>query len=223
LPPYPETFQHWLNTTPIPINGISRSLNNLFAFSAIGAIEGFIRFHDKANVVVTGRVYHRLFNLSEGEYSMRLFLYDETAGTQKAIDRQLPLDAVDQIRDLLESINPYVSTLRYALGEAGPDANSLAVGLRHRPAGGELAAIINTHNLSVVDTRKIVFFRRDGRQPRFVDILSRQYEPLQYPLLFPHNTPGWGRSMTSRSGISGQLNLDPDMPGNKLCPYTQIE
>ena len=223
MPPYPATFQHWLDTTPIPISGISRSLNSLFAFSAIGATEGFVRFQGKANVVVTGRVYHRLFDLSEGEHSMRWFLYDETARTQKAIDRQLPLDAMDQIRNLLESVNPYVSTLRYALGEAGPDANPLAVELQHRPAGGELAAIINTHNLSVVDTRKIVFFRRGGRQPQFVDILSRQYEPLQYPLFFPHGTPGWGRSMTSRSGISGQLNWDPDMPGDDSCPYTQIE
>jgi hypothetical protein len=31
--------------------------------------------------------------------------------------------------------------------------------------------------------------------PRFApiqSILSCQYEPLQYPLLFPHDTPGWG-------------------------------
>jgi hypothetical protein len=119
-------------------------LNNLFAFSAIGATECFVRFQGKANVVVTGRVYHRLFDLCTGEHSMRWFLYDEMTRTQQAIDLQLPLEAVDRIRDLLELINPDVSTLRYALSQAESDTVPLAVELQHRPAGGELAAIINT-------------------------------------------------------------------------------
>jgi hypothetical protein len=75
---------------------------------------------------------------------MRWFLYDEMTRTQQAIDLQLPLEAVDRIRDLLELINPDVSTLRYALSQAESDTVPLAVELQHRPAGGELAAIINT-------------------------------------------------------------------------------
>jgi hypothetical protein len=38
----------------------------------------------------------------------------------------------------------------------------------------------------------VAFFRNAGQEPRFVPILSPQYEPLQYPLLFPHGTLGWG-------------------------------
>jgi hypothetical protein len=38
------------------------------------------------------------------------------------------------------------------------ESSPLAVELEHRPAGGELAAVINNHNLSVVNPRKIVFF-----------------------------------------------------------------
>lgn len=56
--------------------------------------------------------------------------------------------------------------------------------------------VINTENLRHISTRKIVFFRKGGLQPRFVPILSCQYEPLQYsvqyPLLFPQATLGWG-------------------------------
>jgi hypothetical protein len=44
LPPYPVTFQHWLDIAPVSISAISRRLNNLFAFSAIGATEGFVHF-----------------------------------------------------------------------------------------------------------------------------------------------------------------------------------
>lgn len=61
------------------ISAIRRRLNNLFAFSALGATEGFVHFDGLANVVLIGRVYHRLLDLSEGEHSMRWFLYDETA------------------------------------------------------------------------------------------------------------------------------------------------
>jgi hypothetical protein len=130
---------------------------------------------------------------------------------------------VDQIRNLLELGNPYISILQYAQSEAGPQAIPLVVELQYRPAGGELTAIVNTHNLNVVDAGKIVFFRRGGRQPQFIDNLSRQYEPLQYPLLFPHGTPGWGRSVISHPGFSGLLDLDSDMPSDEACPYTQIE
>jgi hypothetical protein len=46
-----------------------------------------------------------------------------------------------------------------------------------------------------------VFFRKGGLQPRFVPILSCQYEPLQYPLLFPHGTPGWGVLESSQKNL----------------------
>jgi hypothetical protein len=68
---YPEVFQRWLDTTNIAIESFSRWVTNLFAFSAIEATESFIHFQGKANIVVTDRVYHRLFGLCTGEHSMR--------------------------------------------------------------------------------------------------------------------------------------------------------
>ncbi|KAK1993561.1 hypothetical protein LZ32DRAFT_517484, partial [Colletotrichum eremochloae] len=59
LPPYPPHFQSWIDTTTLPLSAISRRLNYLFAFSAIGATEGFIHFGVPADVVVSGRIYHR--------------------------------------------------------------------------------------------------------------------------------------------------------------------
>jgi hypothetical protein len=72
-------FNQWLDTTFLLISDISCCLNSLFAFSAIGATEGFVHFRGMADVVLTGRVYHHLIDISEGEHSMRWFLYDETA------------------------------------------------------------------------------------------------------------------------------------------------
>ena len=115
LPPYPASFQHWLNTTPFPLSAISRKLNNFFSFSTIGTTEGFVNFDGLANVVLTGRVYHRLLDLSDGEHSMRWFLYDERARERGALTYKIPLEAVQEVLRLLESGNPYVSTIRHAV------------------------------------------------------------------------------------------------------------
>jgi hypothetical protein len=176
------------------ISAISRRLNNLFAFSSIGATKGFIRFDGLFNVVLTSRVYHRLLDLSKGEHSMRWFLYDETAREHQGIQFGVPLEAIENVRNLLESVNPYISTVRHAIDQVGDENCPMAVELRHLLAGGELAAIINTQNLTSIHPRKVVFFRSGGDRAHYMHILSRHYEPLQYPLLFPHVTPGWGFS-----------------------------
>jgi len=224
LPPYPGPFQHWLDTARISVSAISRRLNNLFAFSAIGATEGFVHFQGLANVVLTGRVYHRILDLSEGEHSMRWFLYDETTRERRGSEHGVPLDAVQQVRILLESVNPYLSTIRHALEQVEDESIPVAVELQHRPADGELAAIVNTQNLSRVHPRKVVFFRSGSDTPRYVPIFSRHYEPLQYPLLFPHGTPGWGHSGTFP--FPGRVLRDDDeldVLGDGTCQYTQIQ
>jgi hypothetical protein len=220
LPAYPVAFQHYLNTRPQLISPISRRLNNLFAFSAIGTTQGFVNFHSLANVVLTGRVYHCLIDLSEGEHSMHWFLYDETAQDQHTTQQDIPSDFVQQVRALLESVNPYISEIRHILSEVEVESSPLAVELQHRPAGGELAAVINNHNLSIVNPRKIVFFQHGRHEPQFVHILSRHYEPLQYPLLFLHGTPGWGRSSSIEAD---QDHNKSDILGDASCSYTQIQ
>ncbi|KFA70978.1 hypothetical protein S40288_11752 [Stachybotrys chartarum IBT 40288] len=198
LPPYPSNFQEWLEGSDVPVSTFSRRLNSLFAFSAIATTREFLRHGSLANVVVTGRVYHRLLDLSSGEHSMRWFLYDEASRSETATARKVPLQAVEKVRQLLEAVNPYVRTVRRALVNVDPDSTPIAVQLGDFHADGEVAAIINTENLGRIDPRKVVFFHHNGRL-QIVNILSRHYEPLQYPLLFPHGTPGWG--------LSGPANL----------------
>lgn len=49
---------------------ISRRLNNLFAFSAIGTTAQFVRFRGQANIVLEGRTYHRLLDVADTGHSM---------------------------------------------------------------------------------------------------------------------------------------------------------
>ncbi|KAF7113861.1 hypothetical protein CNMCM5793_004916 [Aspergillus hiratsukae] len=174
------------------VSQMSRRLNNLFAFSAIGTTGRFVPFQGLANVVLERRVYHRLMDVADKGHSMHWFLYDEAARAERAREQSVPEDAVNTVRQFLEQVSPYVRTLRHALTQVSDEAMPLAVELSVPSAGGEIAAIINTDSLRHVSPRQVVFFRRGGLQPRFVPILSCLYEPLQYPLLFPHGTRGWG-------------------------------
>jgi hypothetical protein len=49
--------------------------------------------------------------------------------------------------------------------------------------------------------RSILIWHNRNQEPTFIPIFSQHYEPLQYPLLFPHGTPGWGLKEDDR----GQL------------------
>ncbi|KAG7429200.1 ATP-dependent DNA helicase pif1 [Fusarium oxysporum f. sp. raphani] len=226
LPPYPPDFQRWLDTTALPLSAFSRRLNYLFAFSALGVTEGFVHFGVPSDVVVAGRVYHRLLNLSSGDHSMRWFLYDEAARSDKALVTKVPLTAVHQVRRLLQSVNPYLSSIRHALQQVPSEATPLAVELRDSPASGEIAAIINTQKLNTVDCRKVVFFRHGGRA-QFVHVLSRHYEPLQYPLFFPHGTPGWGvpglGDASLREGDATVTETGARMRMPETCGLSQLQ
>ena len=54
--------------------------------------------------------------------------------------------------------------------------------------------------------RRIIIYKRSSSEPYFVDILSPQYEPLRYPLLFPSGEEGWSPGY-QRPGMKKALNL----------------
>ncbi|RPA72318.1 hypothetical protein BJ508DRAFT_198072, partial [Ascobolus immersus RN42] len=59
LPPYSPEIRQFCLAHPRTVSTVSRPLNNLFSFSAIGTTGQFVPFNGPANVAVTGRVYHR--------------------------------------------------------------------------------------------------------------------------------------------------------------------
>ncbi|KAF3405665.1 ATP-dependent DNA helicase PIF1 [Penicillium rolfsii] len=201
LPPFAPAVQSLLDRYQGRLSSMSRRLNNLFAFSAIGTTGQFVRFQGQANVVLEGRVYHRLLDVADTGHSMHWFLFDESERDLRASDHNVPHDILYGIRDFLSLVNPYVRTLQHAVSQVRDQSVALAVELSIPPAGGELAAVITTENLRHVAPRQVVFYRRGGQQPQFVPALSCHYEPLQYPLLFPHGTRGWGFLDESRKNI----------------------
>lgn len=78
LPPFGPPVQRVFDLHQGRLSAMSRRLNNLFAFSAIGTTGQFVRFQGQANVVLEGRIYHRLLDVADPGHSMHWFLYDET-------------------------------------------------------------------------------------------------------------------------------------------------
>ncbi|KAF5855654.1 hypothetical protein ETB97_008827, partial [Aspergillus alliaceus] len=124
---------------------MSRRLNNLFAFSTIGSTGRFVPFPGLADVVLEGRVYHRLLDLTDKGHSMHWFLYDEAPRAERAQEQSIAQDAVNAMHQYLEQVNPFVHSLRHA------------VELSVRAAGGGIAAIINRDGLRHVSPRKVAF------------------------------------------------------------------
>ncbi|KAJ5966636.1 hypothetical protein N7481_013350 [Penicillium waksmanii] len=154
LPPFTPAVQSLLDQYQGRLSSMSRRLNDLFAFSAIGTTGQFVCFKGQANVVLEGRIYHRLLDVADTGHSIHRFLYNESERGLRARDHNVPSNILHGIRDFLSLVNPYVRTLRHTINQVPDQTVAIAVALSILPAGGELAAVINTENLRQVAPRQ---------------------------------------------------------------------
>ena len=210
LPPLPEEYDTFLNDSRI--SGSSRPLNLLFSFASMETLEPFpqtVGHH--AFVSIQGRVYHRV-RPSHNNTAIRWILYDgflAHLAPHQNWANVLPDSWIDAVRSALICVNPLVVALRHMAEiprERCPTANVI---LRDPGNTPEIAAIMNYHNttLSQVDARKIVVIRHDGLN-QTISATSRLWEPLAYPLFFPHATLGWGISGGNAISFAHQDNAD---------------
>ena len=99
------------------VNRISRALNRLFCFSAMGTTGNFIQLPigQPANVVIAGRAYHRLPRIDSGQHSIRWFLYDAEHNRNAAAQQfGIPSELVSETREMLLQQNRYINILRAA-------------------------------------------------------------------------------------------------------------
>lgn len=102
--------------------------------------------------------------------------------------------------------NPYVAHLQQF--HHIPHTATTALELSESSSNNDFAAIMHAANSTSVRPRNILIWRNSDQEPTFVPIYSRHYEPLQYPLLFPHGTLGWGLTAD-----------DPSCPDNLTRPF----
>jgi Helitron helicase-like domain at N-terminus/PIF1-like helicase len=196
LPPLPAEWEMLFRTYPLQLGQTSRALNNLFAMTAMGVSGGFLYPSGLSNVIISGRTYHRLLDLQSGQHPLRWYLYDEQGLRLNFQNQGLPAAIVDQIRQGLIRVNPYLRHLRETCDLANGQPFHLTLDAPVAP--GEVAALINVTNMQSIGPRMVTFFSRHDDRHQYISILSPHYEPLQYPLLFPHGTTGWAPSSQPR-------------------------
>lgn len=195
----PTTILELCNNTNLKFSWLSRSINALYAFTAIGTTGEFINFSGLSNVAVTGRIYHRMLDLSTDSHSLHWFLYDEYARYTVGSQHHIPTTVIQTLSQVFNEVNPYIQTLLSATRNINFTTTPFTIELDLPTQGGDLAAIIHAANMTQIEQRKIVIFNLSDSAPQFIPILSNQYEPLQYPLLFPYGEPGWHSEMSTHS------------------------
>ncbi|TFY77073.1 hypothetical protein EWM64_g6940 [Hericium alpestre] len=196
LPPLPANFDPALSYRKISQE--SRRLNNTFAFTSIGATDGhgpgrggFYNQVPPAYVAAHGRVYHRLFAGNHGgEHALKWYLFDEMdQQLQSGVQWQLPENVVLSTRRGLFDVNPFIREIRSLAAEATAAVASIDV--RAHVAQGEVSALLCLDNTTTVTPRQVRIWPFNTEEFQYINSLSPLYEPLQYPILFPHGTLGW--------------------------------
>ena len=169
----------------------SGCLNNLFCFTALGATQHFQHFTSRpASITITGRTYHHLFNITDNLHSLHWYLYNSLHCQEHGETLEVPNNWTSAVDNALQTVNPYVRSLRHFSSLPGKGTNALEIS--DVGSNSNFAAIFHAGNTSNVQPRSVMIWQNNATRPTFISIYSRHYEPLQYPILFPHGTASWG-------------------------------
>jgi hypothetical protein len=208
LPPLPEEYNAFVNQPSISAH--SRTLNLIFSFASMETTEEFpwLKYskHIPSFFSVQGKIYHRL-RPKHRDSSVRWLLFDGFSDSSIPHSKwasKLPSHWISGVKDALTRVNPFVQSL-LQLGqlpeELCPEAN---IELREGSGLNEIAAIMNFNNTTntQVQPRKLVMVDRSGMES-YLGVTSRLWEPLAYPLFFPHGSLGWGISSSLEASSTG--------------------
>ena len=126
-------------------------------------------------------------------HTLHKYVHDPEQRREDASSRALDTRCVDRIQHTLANINPFARGLRQ-LGQEPAEDVSLHV--EWKDESSEIGAIIHRGDSSG-GPRTVVYWKRSELAPTFISPLDRLYEPLQYPLFFPHGCCGWFPGLTS--------------------------
>lgn len=193
LPPYPNEYNDFISHPKISTD--SRILNLIFSFASLETTHPFPDAGPQSFFAIQGRIYHRV-RPSHNDSAVRWLLYDgflASSAPHATWASKIPRSWIESLRSALLRVNPFVTSLKI-LGEIDatlcPNAELIIEDTGSSP---EIAAIMNYENTtqSEIKARKLLIIKKDGSQQQ-ISTVSRFWEPLAYPLLFPHATLGWG-------------------------------
>lgn len=216
LPPMPEQYDAFVNHPHI--SSLSRLLNLIFSFAALESSQEFppIPPGGPSFLAMAGRLYHRV-RPDHQDSAVRWLLYDGFANNSipyatSAWAAKVPISWIVAVQGALSEHNPFARALLYLAGIDPFICPSAHIRLNPVGPGNEIAAVMNYDNTSLGDVhaRESIVVRHNGNH-HSISAISRLWEPLVYPLLFPHGTLGWG-VIGSRSDFDDDAMFDDARP-----------
>jgi len=132
---------------------------------------GFEHFaHGKASVAITGRIYHRIFDITRPHHSMQWFIHDENSCNTEGIAWNVPLDWIDGVRNDLLNVNPYLHHLRHFHNSYSTDNTSLEI--LDTTTVPDFVVLVHASNTTAVRPRSILIWNKMELEPSFVPIHS---------------------------------------------------
>jgi len=165
-----------------------------------------------------GYTYHRVFPTDYEDQPVHWFLYDAAALSAKARSQEVPLYIVDTVHNDLRAHNYlYHAYEHFAAFQPHENEAHMELSLADPGHGDEVAALYHVGTAPRPSPRTLYVQRsRNCDDPKGIriPILHALYEPLQYPLLFPEGTRGWGPDMraegwTQRKYYKARLLTEP--------------
>lgn len=232
LPPLPTEYDEFLNQPHV--SAVSRLINVIFSFAALESSHEFPppAPGGPAFVAMEGRLYHRI-RPNHHDSSIRWLLYDgfshdSIPHAESPWASKVPLSWIDTVKNALQRVNPFVHALQYLAGVDPRNCPTAHIRLHDAGPGNEIAAIFNYDNttLSEVNARKSIVMRVDGND-QYIPSISRLWEPLAYPLFFPHGTLGWGvvgslddfQNNPSHDAADNDFDLQGEGSGRQIMFY----
>ncbi|EPQ51598.1 hypothetical protein GLOTRDRAFT_17423, partial [Gloeophyllum trabeum ATCC 11539] len=179
-------------------------------------------------VAVQGKVYHRI-RPGHDSSSIRWILYDgmlKDAAPHASYMEDMLLGWVSAVAKALLRVNPFARALRYLSYIPVNICPSAGIALEDTGTAAEIAAIFVWDNTVMADirSRRIIVNREDTSVNIPIPTVSRLWEPLAYPLLFPHGTLGWGvvgdgRDLRHDQREHGLLSAEHDSPTSQIWHY----
>ena len=136
-----------------------------------------------------------MLDVQTPNHSLHWFLYDESERVRRGEQWDVPVQWVRAMKETPDDINPYVRNLHQFTDISR--YTSTALKLRDHTSANDFAAIMHAANSTNIEPCSVVIWNNSSHELTFISIFTPHYEALQYLLLFPHGTHGWGLVLSS--------------------------
>lgn len=193
-----------------------RSYNQAFAFCYLGAKEHHLSSRGPPTFRISGQVHHLIGSLlpTPGQVSQYAQIYFHDTSEQVAVRNQHFHNSLNplhlgEITHYMQEVNPFAQFYENLRSREDEITENMVVRFQETnidrrtqnapTASNEVAVLMTNENFSATRGRDVIVKVR-GRGLQRIAETNGLYDPLMYPLLFPHGDLGWNLGLQNTDG-----------------------